>query len=154
MKKLAIQCSDNPCILVIGGDRTKLHYRAQQLAKRLGHPIWHIGPQDADLEISETLTDLLENDSEQKLLIFEGNTHKFSRDTGDEMLSNFFWYPNLHRTRTILLVLTESVTQDQFYTPLLTARYHLDVRTGHLANGFEEIPCTESKWGNNIIRAR
>ena len=139
--------SDNSCVLLTGAERARLHDRAHWLAKWLGHPTWHIGPRDADLEISETITDLLKNDSDRKLLIFEGNSHKFSRDTGNEMLSNFFWYPNLHRTRTTLVILAESVTQNDFYTPLLTSRYHLDVKTGHLYDG-------NGLWGNNIMIAR
>lgn len=127
--------SDNPCVLLTGAGRAILLRRAHALAKQLGHPAWHIGPRDSDIEISETIEKLLKNDSERKLLIFDGNTHKFSRDTGSEMLSNFFWYPNLHRTRTTLVILAESVTQNDFYTPLLTSRYHLDVKTGHLYDG-------------------
>ena len=130
MQRLDVGWSDNPCILVTGGNRTKLKKSARRIVKQTGYPAWHIGPRDFDIEISETIKDLLENESERKLLIFEGNTHQFSRDTGNEILSNFFWYPNLHQTRTVLLILVESVTQDHFYRPISTSRYHLDVRNG------------------------
>ena len=63
---------------------------AHKIVKHLGHPVWHIGPRDSDIEISKTVEDLLKDESGLKLLTFDGNTHKFSVDTGNEMLSNFF----------------------------------------------------------------
>jgi hypothetical protein len=95
-----------------------------------GFPTWRIGPGDTDIEISETLRDLLGSEIEHKFLV-DGNTHKFvTNKWGIEMLSNFFWYPHRTYTRTTLLIMVECETQDDFHYPLTTARYLSDVRYG------------------------
>ncbi len=130
MGYIDVEWSGNPCILIAGGDMSALRKYAQSIAIDTGFPTWHIRPEDADSEITETLEELLRDGSERKLLIFEGNTHKFSTDTGYDMLSDFFWFPNLCQTRTTLLVLVENLSQDNFYHPLSTSKYHVDIGLG------------------------
>ena len=153
MNGLAGDESDNPCLLLTGASIGDLKESAHNIIAYLEHPVWHISPRDSDMDILKTLENLSRDRSDRKLLIFHGNTHKFSKDTGIEMLSNFFWYPNLYQTQTTLVILVESVTQSDFYRPLLTAKYHLDVGIGHLYYGDESLHCADSKWRYNLIKA-
>lgn len=129
MSTFDIDWTSSPCILVTGGSVSEMRAHIESKVTNCRYPVWEIGGQDTDDDICKTLENLADDTSVHKLLIFEGNTHKFARDEGNE-LSNYFWYPNFLQTRTILIVLVEDLSHKDFYAPLLTSKYHMDIRNG------------------------
>ena len=130
MSTFDIDWASNPCILVTGGSLKEMRATIDAKVRASDCPVWEIRADDTDDQMLNTIETLADNPSERKILIFDGDTNKFARRSGEETLANYFWYPNFSETRTILIILVEDLQHPNFYVPLLTSKYHMDIREG------------------------
>ena len=130
MSTFDIDWASNPCVLVTGGSIKAMRATIDAKVNASGYPVWEIRSGDTDEKMLKTIEALADHSSDQKILIFDGNTNVFARRGGQEMIANYFWYPNFLETRTVLIILVEDVQHPDFYIPLLTSKYHMDIRHG------------------------